>query len=327
MRLSICIPTYNRGAFLGDLLDSILSQRGYSCEIEVVISDNASTDNTADVIDQYRGRFERLNYVRAPQNVGADRNYLRVVELATGDWCWLMGSDDVLEEGSLATLEAAIAQNPDVAGLSVGRNVRSFTLEKRGEQRVPRGWTQPGSGLVTTPESAFENLAAYYSYLSGQVVRRTLWNEAVASSPVDQFYNAYVHVYVIGRMLQRCPRWYYLAELLVGWREGNDFFLSEGAFNRLRIDVVGYEEIARALFGERSATYRHINTDIATGLLYYRLLGSRLNGAERAFFIDTAKLVFPRYWRYPLFWTKTAPIFIIPTGLMRAFRSLYRQVK
>lgn len=324
MRLSVCIPTYNRGQFLGDLFDSILAQQGHGCEVEVVVSDNASTDNTAEVVERYRTRFEHFVYDRSVKNMGADRNYLRIVELATGDWCWLMGSDDVLEPGAFAKVEASLHDNPDVAGLSVGRNIRSFALEKRKEERFPKGMTA-NDGRMEGAEKIFTALAAYFAYLSGQVIRKSLWDEAVQSNPVSEYHNAYVHVYVIGCMLKKCPLWYYLPELLVGWRDGNDSFLAEGQFNRLRIDVVGYEELARGLFDSSSQAYRDVNSDIATGLLFHRLLDGRMNKAPASFYVAAARLVIPRYWRYTDFWLRTAPLLILPGSPLRLARWFYRR--
>ncbi|WP_271301152.1 glycosyltransferase family 2 protein [Sphingomonas sp. CV7422] len=327
MRLSICIPTYNRGEFLGELFDSILAQQGYDCELEIVVSDNASTDTTSAVVEAYRERLGKLIYRRSPTNMGADRNYLRVVELASGDWCWLMGSDDILEPGALAQVARVLASDSDIAGLSVGRNIRTFTLQKRGEERLPKGLALTNAGRMTGAEPIFTALAAYFAYLSGQVVKKRLWDEAVAAHPVDNYLNAYVHVYVIGRMLQAQPRWFYLAEPLVGWRDGNDSFLADGQFNRLRIDVVGFEEIARGLFGTASTSYRHINADIATGLLFHRLLAGRMNKAPASFYTAAARLTVPRYWKFPSFWLRTVPIFLLPGSPMRAARSIFRQLK
>lgn len=327
MRISICIPTYNRGRFLRDLFESILEQQDYRCELEVVVSDNASTDDTAEVIRQYRDRFSSLVYDRAEHNMGADRNYLRVVELATGDWCWLMGSDDFVEAGAVAKLEAALTRQPNIAGMSFGRTIRSFTLEPRGEELFPRGYTLKGSGMIEGKDEAFLNLAAYYSYLSAQVVNRLLWLEVAKANPVNNFLNAYVHVYVIGKMLERRPRWYYLDQLLVSWREGNDSFLADGVFNRMRIDVVGYEEIARALFGKKSNTYRHINVDIATGLLFHQILQAKFSGADTAFLMKALRLLTPLYWTYPTFWLRTVPMLLTPKSVFVTARQIRRHLR
>ena len=102
IKLSICIPTYNRAEFLVQTIESVLAQA--TEETELVISDNASTDDTAEVVRQYQERFPRVIYFRHAENVGRDRNYLNVVEAAHGEYCWLLGDDDPLEEGAVERL-------------------------------------------------------------------------------------------------------------------------------------------------------------------------------------------------------------------------------
>jgi len=102
MRLSICIPTFNRAGLLRETLDSIICQARDA--LEIVVCDNASSDATRELIQEYQGKFPRLTYFRWPENMGADRNFLKTVELATGDYCWLMGDDDHLEPGALDLL-------------------------------------------------------------------------------------------------------------------------------------------------------------------------------------------------------------------------------
>src|ERR1700674_2032053 len=66
IKLSVCIATLNRGAFLGATLESIICQA--TDEVEIVVLDGASTDNTGDVIRQYQECFPRLRYFRQNAN-------------------------------------------------------------------------------------------------------------------------------------------------------------------------------------------------------------------------------------------------------------------
>jgi len=324
MRISICIPTYNRGPFIGELLDSILAQRGHACEVEVVISDNASTDETEAVIARYRDRLPGLIYHRATQNLGADRNFLKVVELASGNYCWLMGSDDKLEPGSIAEIEKHCLANPGIAGLSLNRNAYSYGLNERIYERPVAGGELPGDERIAGAERIFCLLGEYFGYLSGQVVHRGLWNRVVSADPVEEYFNAYVHIYIIGRMVQIEPSWFYVAKPCVGWRSANDSFLSQGEFKRMAIDVVGYEKIARGLFGTRSPAYHQINRTVGSVHVRYAILGAKLKGVDGAFFRQAIPLLIGRYWRYPAFWTYTAPLLLIPSAAMRAARWGYR---
>lgn len=324
MRLSVCIPTYNRGSFIGELLDSIIAQTGHSCEVEVVVSDNASTDQTQDVIDAYRDRLPRLVYYRADENKGADRNFLKVVDLATGDYCWLMGSDDKLEPGSIAEIEKNLRANPDVAGISLNRNAYSFDLDKRIYERPVAGGELPADARLVGSEKIFCLLGEYFGYLSGQVVNRALWNGVVDQENVEEYFNAYVHIYIIGKMLEVEPTWLYIAQPCVGWRSANDSFLSQGEFKRMAIDVVGYEKIARGLFGTESAAYHQVNRTVGSVHVRYAVLGAKLKGVDGGFFRQAVPLLIGSYWRYPAFWTHTAPLFLVPSRLMRLARWGYR---
>lgn len=104
--LSICIPTYNRAEDLNNCLASIASQvtenPSLNDQLEVVISDNASTDHTQQIVDDYRATFSNLTYVRNDENMGFDKNTLRAVRAASGTYAWYLGDDDMIVHGALS---------------------------------------------------------------------------------------------------------------------------------------------------------------------------------------------------------------------------------
>lgn len=92
--LSICIPTYNRAKFLDKLLlqifefDDLLKSR-----LQICISDNASTDNTQEVILKWKNKIE-ISSTKQVCNIGGSRNFQAVAKLARCPWTILMGDDD-----------------------------------------------------------------------------------------------------------------------------------------------------------------------------------------------------------------------------------------
>lgn len=105
--LSICIPTYNRAKFLKENLDTIVSQFSdpkIKEGVEVVISDNGSTDNTTEVVKEYQSKFDNIIYNRNEKNIGFDRNLLKVVEKSTGQYCLTIGDDDGFFPNSFSIL-------------------------------------------------------------------------------------------------------------------------------------------------------------------------------------------------------------------------------
>lgn len=114
--LSICIPTYNRGKLLDTLLadlatydvDSTLSQ------IEVCISDNASTDETDAVIQYWESRLPIISQ-RQVSNTGASANLLFVSKMASTDWIYLIGDDDRLIKQGLSCIVELLKTAPQTA--------------------------------------------------------------------------------------------------------------------------------------------------------------------------------------------------------------------
>ncbi len=105
IKLSICIPTYNRAQHLSNCLQSLISMRkpeGF--QFEICISDNGSNDNTKEVVNNAKKEI-RINYNRNESNLGIARNFLKVVSMAKGEFVWLIGDDDLLLPHSLDTLE------------------------------------------------------------------------------------------------------------------------------------------------------------------------------------------------------------------------------
>ncbi len=102
--LSLCIPTRNRAEWLAIALnrinEEVLQYRIGAESLKVYISDNASTDNTQQVVQRFQSGF-CLSYSRNEINIGADRNIWRCPGLARGKYVWIMGDDDSVLPGSL----------------------------------------------------------------------------------------------------------------------------------------------------------------------------------------------------------------------------------
>lgn len=82
--LSICIPTYNRSQYLKKTIDSIICQEEFKSEnVEIVISDNCSTDDTEIVCKKYTEQYENIKYFKNQENV-RDRNFPLVLSKGSG---------------------------------------------------------------------------------------------------------------------------------------------------------------------------------------------------------------------------------------------------
>lgn len=137
MKFSVLLPTRNGGAFLENCIRSILDQ-GYE-DMELVISDNANTDNTPQIIRQFAGD-SRVKVLCLETPVSVTDNWNNALNASSGDYILMMGDDDYLLPGYFQRMEQILAkyQQPDcvvhnaysyVAPGSIDNNPHSFYSE------------------------------------------------------------------------------------------------------------------------------------------------------------------------------------------------------
>ncbi|NEX02308.1 abequosyltransferase [Pseudobutyrivibrio sp. NOR37] len=260
IELSICIPTYNRCEYLKQAVESVIKQlKGDYCEkVEVVISDNCSTDDTDKMISIIEEQYPdvKIVYSKSAENLGADRNFLRVISLASGDYCWFLGSDDMIAEGSLERVLKEIKEKHTIY-ISDRYNARLQDMEIEGKQRFFKEDVLGNKVFYFKDEKDWDfylnrciSLGAIFSYLSSIVFDRGKWN-----SISTEYYNkyigtAYIHVVVLMLVLKNFPEASvkYLAEPISINREGNDSFF-DNDYKRVMLDYNGYIKISN-LFEE-----------------------------------------------------------------------------
>ena len=111
-RLTVGLPVYNGEKYLGEAIESLLGQT-YE-DFEIVISDNASTDGTADICEGYRKQDGRIRYFRQPRNVGLSPNHNFTLDMASGELFKWASHDDLHGRDFLKLCIEALDNYPDV---------------------------------------------------------------------------------------------------------------------------------------------------------------------------------------------------------------------
>jgi glycosyltransferase involved in cell wall biosynthesis len=116
--VSIGIPVFNGGRTLRQALDSLLAQT--LTEFEVVISDNASTDETQEICEEYAAADPRIRYYRNESNLGAGANFNRVFELSRGEFFRWNSHDDWIAPTYLERCLGVLRRDPGAAACYTG---------------------------------------------------------------------------------------------------------------------------------------------------------------------------------------------------------------
>lgn len=188
-KLSICIATFKRGEFIGETLDSILSQIEQG--VEIVVVDGASPDNTSEVMAKYVAAHPQIRYFRESENSGVDADFDKAVGYAIGEFCWLMTDDDLLCPGAVAKVLSSLGGQEDL--LIVNAEVRSVDLSELFERRRLLFDVDKVYRLADR-EAFFVETAAYLSFIGCVVIRRTFW---LARDRSSYFGSLFIHVGVI----------------------------------------------------------------------------------------------------------------------------------
>ena len=100
--VSVALCTYNGEAFLRQQLDSIITQTYRN--IELVISDDASTDGTFAILEEYRQKDTRINLMVNPINIGYNKNFEKTIAGVTGNYIAISDQDDIWEPKKISTI-------------------------------------------------------------------------------------------------------------------------------------------------------------------------------------------------------------------------------
>jgi glycosyltransferase involved in cell wall biosynthesis len=101
-KVTVGIPVFNGDQFLRKSIESIINQ-SYQ-DIEIIISDNCSTDNTQTICLEYASRDNRIRYIRQSKNYGSINNFVVLLSEARGKYFMWAGADDVIDDNWIASL-------------------------------------------------------------------------------------------------------------------------------------------------------------------------------------------------------------------------------
>jgi abequosyltransferase len=217
-RLSICIATFNRAAFIAETLQSIVDQ--LVPQVELVVVDGASTDNTSERVRPFLASGRAIRYVREDRNAGVDADYDKAVGYANGEYCWLMTDDDLLEPGAVGRVLASIADGPDLVVINASvhtANMEHSLIKCNLPIEVDRSFPEVNDDF-------FALSANHLSFIGCVVVRRSVW----LSRERRRYYGTlFIHVGVLFQS-PRLSRVKLIAMPLIRIRYGNAMWTARG---------------------------------------------------------------------------------------------------
>lgn len=325
--LSLCVPTFNRAPLLAQALEAIAAQvgAGRAAQVEIVVCDNASTDDTAQVVERLGAAHPGLclRFHQQPENLGPDANIYQAVKLAGGEFVYILSDDDVLLPGAVAKLLDLIREYPDADALTL--NIRSFTV-RSDEESAP--WFSVVEDTVkrdpATALAAFRPMQLMF--LSVFAFRRALVTADYSDKIGTNLLQSYLFVDVLaqgrGLVVTAQPFLAQRKDNTGGWA----FWRVMTTNLRGLWDYAAHAGFDRPLLAR--LLVQHLETDLYTATRYYQLTGrGRALGLNAAANRDGARRLLQVYGPRPLVLFVYLPLMLAPEGFWPGLRLLYKKLR
>jgi glycosyltransferase involved in cell wall biosynthesis len=324
-RLSVAIPTYNRSRFLKENISNIAFQIARLSEsVEIVVSDNASTDETQKIIREHIAHIGPISYFRNETNLGMDENADLAIKRSCGDYVLLLGDDDLLELNALATIIKCIINHPSIGIIYINFKIFDAELENKIDFRDVAFDPIEKNFYVADGIEVLKKTKKIFAAISGGIYRRDLWVNANA----ERFYGSiFIHVGITLDILCRMRQPAFIfKEPLFKYRLNNS---SPGK-------IKSYQDIFEVSFGLLGILLSHkkyLPTYIYREMYKKELLWSRKNvlGAKARESVRVKETFFQMRKSYDTsrldFWFIDVPILMIPQWILYAPYQLYRRIR
>jgi glycosyltransferase involved in cell wall biosynthesis len=201
--LTIGIPTFNRehslSRTLEDLIKQVRSSKNQS-NIEILVSDNCSTDNTRSIVKNYMGVNEdiSLSYFKNQSNLGYDGNCNQVFKYAQGCFVWLMSDDDAIDNFAVKKIYNICKKysNVDVIFINYRLYDSTFTDVISGSD-----CNLEGENIELTNANSFYDITNFSnSFVSSNVIKASCWRKAYRKEYLGTLW---IHFYIVRDILTR----------------------------------------------------------------------------------------------------------------------------
>jgi abequosyltransferase len=304
--ISVCIPSYNRPEFMGDLLDTIVSQSFDDYEIVVCEDNSPKTLEIEAIVKDYAKEYTDISirFIRNSETLGYDGNFRKLIDVSKGEYCVYMGDDDLMCEGALARISGVIRS------CAPGVIIRSWARADRETKEILEIFKYfNGDRLFKSGDEAIVTMYRRSVAIAGYTVKRSIAHKYAT----DQFDGTLLYqLYLTGMVLSESDG-YYVSNLIAIMRKDSSqspthFFgtakAEKGRFQPGKLKnehslnfIDGMIEIAKYLESrlEKPGLYKRIFKDMSS--YSYPLLSVQSDRAMKEFFSYYLSLFKKGFWR------------------------------
>ncbi len=321
--LSLCIPTYNRSALLGEALEAIVGQLDANAvtQVEIIIADNDSPDDTEAFVASFQAAHPGIPivYFRQPRNLGGDANVNTLLGLAQGAYLYILSDDDILLPGAIAKLLAALRADPPYDAVCLNLCTFATTPDRASAPIFPLAQDQVLHGR----EAGLAFLSTWLTFLSAMAFRR---ERIVGRDYTSRIGSYFLHSHVFVDALSPDGDLLVTAQPFLAVRSNNagaySFFQT---FLTRFANVLAYaESIGYSRKATREALARH-RAFILGFVLTFKIHGQY--GQLKPDYRDGIRRIVEVYGNDPIFLIRVIPLMLLPQPVALFVRRIRRLIQ
>ena len=305
--LTIAIPTFNRKDCL-KLLLSILIEQITDNRTELIISDNASTDGTSEIVDQFARHGARIRYTKNAANIGPDGNILQCYNMAQGEYVWIVGDDDVIVPGGLRQVLSVLEK----------REIDLIYVSSYGfkGKYVPVAALSSEPTLVGFVDAVDFTLNVYtgLTFISGNIVRKEKIEAKTHSDFSELIGTSLVQLSWIFTLLSDEPKCAILSDRLVASKQGNS-----GGHATCRVFGENLKTIVQRFLGEDTEIGRAILNRTVQSWFPWAMVEGRSTDQRRYTPEAPTEILQPLYGADFRYWVFVWPVLKLPLPIARCW--------
>lgn len=307
--LSIAIPTFNRAKWLKLCLTQLIPQlQEVGNRVEVTVYDNASPDNTREVVSSFLGEHLALSYVLNSENIGSDRNIAQCFNKAIGRYVLILGDDDVIIPGALAKIMNILKNDQSDFGVVY---IKAYGYDDSFIEEMP--FQIRKRPIVYSDVNDFIcRCSNSMAFISSLVINKS----KIPSIDANRFINtSLVQTYLFYEAAREAKQNLYVGEYLIAAKriESRDYDVTKVFASALN-DALDYF-VSR---GFSQDAVKKINRKLIWYFFPFFILQLRYAQSSEVASIETSyALLKKRYRCEPAFWICLMPIFKLPRVLAK----------
>lgn len=316
IKLSICVPTYNRGNMLKQCLQSILSAENLveklkEENVEILISDNASVDNTQIIISEFKKTYPQIRYHRNQINIGGEKNFYLLAQMAKGEFIWILGDDDKVTTDSIQIILDHIngGYNMLITNYSIWSN--DFL------ERIKRDALVFNKSVFIDANELMKCFGIHLGYISSVIIKRSLFlKTSIEEYEIFKDYGfPFLYAVYVG-VLNDCNT-RYISLPLVCNRAGNS-----GGYSWFKYFIIGSSKIFDKLEtrGYLLDSIHEAKKTVIRDFLIYRIIDSKLLSTDE--FKGNLRDMISYYKKHLHFWLICLPLLYTPKKIIVFLKKL-----